>query len=142
MKLDPHISLAFNGHCEAAFKFYERCLGGRIINVFTWGDSPMANEAPPGWAAKVMHATLAIGATVITGSDVPPAHYVQPQGFEIMIRTDDARDAERTFHELAENGTVKMPIQQTFWSVRFGVLVDRFGIPWSINCEQSPEPMG
>jgi PhnB protein len=142
MKLNPHISLAFNGHCEAAFKFYDRCLGGRTISIFTWGNSPMANEAPPGWSEKVMHATMALGDTLITGSDVPPTQYVQPQGFEIMISPDDPGDAERLFQALSENGAVKMPIQKTFWSVRFGVLVDQFGIPWSINCEKSPELVG
>ncbi len=142
MKLNPHISLSFNGRCEAAFRFYERCLGGRIINLFTWGNSPIANEAPAGWAEKIMHANLTIGETLISGSDVPPAHYEPPQGFEIMISPADPEDAERIFDALAENGTVKMPIQKTFWSLRFGVLVDQFGIPWSINCEKSPDVSG
>ena len=142
MALNPHISLSFNGQCEAAFRFYERCLGGRIVSIFTWGKSPMAGEAPPGWADKVMYASLTIGETLISGSDVPPAHYEPPRGFEIMIEPDDPVDAERIFHALAENGTVGMPIQETFWSVRFGVLVDQFGIRWSVNCEKSPEPLG
>ena len=142
MALSPHISLSFNGQCEAAFRFYERCLGGRIVSIFTWGKSPMAGEAPPGWADKVMYANLTIGETLISGSDVPPAHYEPPRGFELMIEPDDPVDAERLFHALAENGTVGMPIQETFWSVRFGVLVDQFGIRWSVNCEKSPEPLG
>ena len=142
MKLTANINLAFDGRCEAAFRFYERCLGGRIVSLFTWGNSPMADQAPPGWAEKVMHASLAIGDTLITGSDVPPAQYVQPQGFEVMIGTADPSAAERVFHALAENGTVKWPIQETFWAIRFGVLVDQFGIPWSVNCEQSPDQSG
>ena len=142
MALNPHISLSFNGQCEAAFRFYERCLGGRIVSIFTWGKSPMAGEAPPGWADKVMYASLTIGETLISGSDVPPAHYEPPRGFELMIEPDDPVDAERIFHALGENGTVGMPIQETFWSVRFGVLVDQFGIRWSVNCEKSPEPLG
>ena len=140
MKLNPHVSLAFNGQCEAAFTFYERCLGARIVNIFTWGNSPMASEAPPGWADKVMHANLTIGETLISGSDVPPAYYRRPQGFEIMISPEDPDDAERVFQALAANGSVTLPIQQTFWSARFGLLVDQFGIPWSINCEKPPEP--
>ena len=84
----------------------------------------------------------AIDETLISGSDVPPPHYEQPRGFEIMIEPEDPNDAERIFHALAENGTVAMPIQETFWSVRFGVLVDQFGIRWSVNCEKSPEPAG
>ena len=142
MTLNPHISLLFNGQCEAAFRFYERCLGGKIVSIFTWGKSPMAGDAPPGWAEKVMYGSLTIDETLISGSDVPPPHYEQPRGFEIMIEPEDPRDAERIFHALAENGTVAMPIQETFWSVRFGVLVDQFGIRWSVNCEKSPEPAG
>lgn len=142
MKLNPHISLAFNGQCEAALRFYERCLGGRIVSMFTWGNSPMASEAPAGWAGKVMHATLAIGDTVMAGSDVPPAQYERPQGFSILLGIDDTDDGERVFHALAENGTVTVPFQETFWAVRFGALVDQFGIPWSINCEKSPESDG
>ena len=96
----PYLSLSFNGQCEAAFRFYERCLGGRIVSIFTWGKSPMAGEAPPGWADKVMYASLTIGETLISGSDVPPAHYEPPRGFEIMIEPDDPVDAERIFHAL------------------------------------------
>jgi PhnB protein len=139
MTLNPHISLGFNGQCEAAFTFYERCLGGRIAGIITWGDSPMADQAPPGWAGKVLHANLTIGDTLIVGSDPPPALYEKPRGFEVMISPATPDEAERIFHALAENGTVKMPIQETFWALRFGVLVDQFGIPWSINCEASPE---
>jgi hypothetical protein len=70
MKLTPHLSPGFDGQCEAAFRFYERCLGGATAYTLTWGDSPMAAEAPPGWNAKIAHATLKIGDTVITGSDL------------------------------------------------------------------------
>ena len=139
MKLTSHISLGFNGDCEAAFKFYERCLDARTGNLFTWGDSPMAGDAPPGWAGKVMHAWLTIGGTMIAGADVLPAQYEKPQGFSILLGMDDPAAAERIFHALAENGTVTMPIQQTFWAVRFGTLVDQFGIPWAINCEEAAQ---
>jgi len=134
MTLNPHVSLAFNGQCEEAFRFYERCLGGRIVSIFTWGKSPMAGDAPPGWAGKVMFASMTLDGTLISGSDVPPAHYEPPRGFELMIEPDDPVDAERLFHALAENGTTTMPIQQTFWAERFGMCVDRFGIPWMVNC--------
>ena len=80
MKLTPHISLSFNGQCEAAFRFNEQCLSGTIAFMLTWGNSPMAAEAPPGWDAKIAHATLKVGDTVITGSDAPPERYQQPKG--------------------------------------------------------------
>lgn len=135
MKLSPHISLAFNGQCEAAFRCYAQCLNGTIAYMLTWGDSPMAADAPPGWGAKIFHATLKIGDAVFAGSDVPPDRYEQPKGFSLLLNMDDAVAAERIFHALSENGRIEMPLQKTFWASRFGVVVDRFGLSWSINCE-------
>jgi PhnB protein len=70
-------------------------------------------------------------------SDSPNEHFETPQGFYVQISIDSPEEAERIFHALAENGKVKMPIDQTFWSVRFGMLVDQFGTPWMINCEKA-----
>jgi PhnB protein len=134
MKLYPH--LAFNGECEAAFQFYAQCFGGEIITMLAYGNSPMAEQAPPEWRGKILHATLSFGDNVLAGSDSIPGQYEQLRGFQVLLGVDDPADAERIFNALAENGTVLMPIQQTFWARRFGVLVDRFGIPWEINCEQ------
>jgi PhnB protein len=140
MKLNLHISLVFNGRCEAAFRFYERCLNGTIAFVLTWGNSPMAADAPPGWDAKIFHATLKIGDTVVTGADLPPGRYEQPKGFSVVLQMDDPGTAERVFQALAENARIEMPLQETFWASRFGALIDQFGIPWSINCENAVEP--
>ena len=136
MQLNPY--LTFNGQCEAAFKFYERCLGGKIEMLLTFGESPMAEQTPREWRSKVMHARLVVGDKVLMGSDAPPDRYEGSKGFSVSLGVDDPKAAERIFHALAEQGTVQMPIQQTFWSVRFGTLVDRFGIPWMVNCEQAP----
>ena len=135
MKLNTNISLSFNGQCEAAFKRYERSLDGTISYRLKWGDSPMAAEAPDGWGAKVYHATLKIGDTVINGGDTLPHQYEKPKGFSLILEMDDPVAADRIFQALAENATIGMPLQETFWARRFGVLVDEFGIPWSINCE-------
>ena len=70
------------------------------------------------------------------GADAPSDHYEEPKSFSVAIQIEDPGDAERVFHALAEKGTVTLPIQQTFWTARFGMLVDKFGIPWMINCEQ------
>jgi PhnB protein len=139
MKLNPYISLCFGGQCEAAFRFYEQCLNGTIAFMLTWGDSPLAAEAPPGWAAKICHATLKIGDTVITGSDVPPDRYEQPRGFSLVLDMNDSLAAERVFQALAQDGKIEVPLQETFWASRFGHLVDRFGIHWAINCEVEVE---
>jgi PhnB protein len=140
MQLNPQISLAFNGQCEAAFRFYERHLNGAVTFMLTWGASPMAASAPPGWDAKIAHATLKIGDTAILGSDVPPERYARPGGFEVVLQIDDIAAAERIFQALTEGGEIRTPLQETFWASRFGVLVDQFGIPWSINCERAAEP--
>jgi PhnB protein len=73
--------------------------------------------------------------TVIMGADQPVDRYDQPKGFELVLSLDDPLAAERVFQELADGGTIKTPLQ-TFWPSRFGVLVDRFGIPWTVNCER------
>jgi PhnB protein len=135
MTLTPQFQLAFNGQCEAALRFYERALNGTIVSIFTWGQSPMAAEAPAGWEAKIMHATLRIGDAMFTGSDVPPHQYERPQGFSLLLQMTDQDLAERVFQSLAENGRISMPLQETFWAKRFGSLVDQFGIPWAVNCE-------
>ena len=135
MKLNLQISLAFDGQCEAAFRFYERCLNGTMTYMLTWGDSQAATEAPPGWAAKIYHATLKIGDTAISGGDLPPNRYERPKGFSLLLGMDDPVAAERVFQALGENGSIEMPLQKTFWASRFGVLVDQFGISLSINCE-------
>jgi PhnB protein len=134
MKLNPHLS--FGGQCEAAFQFYERCLGGKILTMLTYGNSPMAEQVPPEWRGKILHATLTVGDNVLVGADVLPEQYEPPKGFQVLLGMDDPVEAERIFQALAENGTVQMPLQKTFWAVRFGVLVDQFGVPWEINCEQ------
>jgi len=140
MKLNPHISLAFNGQCEAAFRCYERCLNGTIAFMLTWGNSPAAADAPAGWESKIYHATLEIGDCVITGGDLPSPRYEPPKGFSVVLEMDDPAAAERIFQALAEGARIQMPLQETFWAGRFGALVDRFGIPWTINCEKAVEP--
>ena len=134
MQLNPYLS--FNGKCEAAFKFYEQCLGGKIVFMMTYGDSPMAEQAPPEWRNKILHATLSVGNAVLQGADSPPEHYEEIKGFSIAMSTTDPAEAERIFQVLAEKGTVRMPLQKTFWAERFGMLVDQFGVPWMVNCEQ------
>lgn len=134
MHLNSHVS--FDGQCEEAFKFYQQCLGGDIQTMMKYGDSPMADQVSADWRDKIIHATLVVADTTLMGADAPPGYFEKPAGFSIGIGVADTKEAERIFNGLAEGGKVTMPLQQTFWSVRFGMLVDRFGIPWMINCEQ------
>src|SRR5437773_11596828 len=133
----PSISLSFDGKCEAAFRFYEQCLGGKITFLLTWRDSPMAKDAPPEWGAKILHASLHVGDMVFAGADTLPQGYERPRGFAVLLGLSDANDAERIYHALAEDGTVTVPLQETFWALRYGWVTDRFGIPWAINCEKA-----
>ncbi len=135
MQLSPYLN--FNGQCRAAFEFYEQCLGGKIEGMQTHGDSPMAGQTPPGWKDRILHARLVVGDAVLMGSDGPPEYYAKPQGVYVSLQVDDAADADRIFNALAESGTVTMPIAETFWAARFGMVVDRFGTPWMVNCERA-----
>ena len=132
MKLHPHLN--FNGQCAAAFEFYEQHLGAKRLFSLTYGASPMAGEFPAEYAGKIMHATLEVGGTLVLGSDSPPGFYQPPNGFCVALSMEEPAEAERVFNVLAENGQVNMPLQQTFWAVRFGMLIDQFGIPRMINC--------
>jgi PhnB protein len=135
MALNPY--LYFDGQCEEAFRFYEKCLGGKITLMMTWKDSPMPDQAPPGWATKILHAGLASGDGVLEGCDAMPGQYKKPESFCVMLRPKEAAEADRLFKALAEGGKVKIPIAETFWALRFGQVVDRFGVPWLVNCEKS-----
>lgn len=134
MQMNPY--LTFSGQCEAAFKFYEKVFGGKIAAMIPHEGTPAAECVPSGWRDKIMHARLMVGDKVLMGSDAPPDRYEPMKGFSVTLGIDDPAEAERVFHALAKNGTVRMPIQQTFWAARFGMLVDQFGTPWMINCEQ------
>ncbi|HJU18453.1 MAG TPA: VOC family protein [Stellaceae bacterium] len=135
MLVTPYLS--FDGQCEAAFKFYERYLNGNLVALLTYGDSPMADQVPPERRGKIMHARLALGDAVLMGGDCPQGQYRVPQGFTVTLGIDDPDEAERVFTALSEGGSVQMPLQETFWAARFGMLIDRFGIPWMINCERA-----
>jgi PhnB protein len=130
--MNPYLN--FNGQCEEAFKFYEQHLGGKIEAMIPHEGTPAADHVPAEWRSKIMHAKLVARDGVLMGSDTPPGHYQQPRGFSVTLQLSDPAKAEEIFQALAEKGTVQMPIQQTFWADRFGMLVDRFGIPWMINC--------
>jgi len=133
MQLNPY--LLFNGQCEAAFKFYEKCLDGKILAMMTHAGTPAEEHVPSEWRDKILHARLVVDDQLLMASDAPPDRYQKPQGFSVSIQMKDPAQAERIFSALAENGTVQMPLQQTFWATRFGMLVDQFDIPWMVNCE-------
>ena len=135
MQINPY--LFFDGNCEEAFKHYEKALGGTIMAMLPHEGTPAEAHVPAEWKKKIMHARMEVGGEAIMASDAPPAHYHKPQGFSVSVTVKTKADAERVFNELAKGGTVTMPLAQTFWSVAFGMVTDRYGVPWMVNCEQS-----
>ena len=133
MQMNPYLS--FKGDCEAAFAFYEQALGAKPGPVFRYGESPMAGEAPAGWSNKIMHASLTIGDQVVMGADITPDRYEAPKGISLSLQLTSVEESERIFRDLAHEANVLMPLEKTFWAERFGMVVDRFGIPWLVNCE-------
>jgi PhnB protein len=132
MRLSTH--LHFNGRCRAAFEYYEKCLGGKVTMMMTYGDSPMAGRMPPELHGNIIHATFSLGDQQLTGADAPPDRFEKPQGFSVLLTVDEPAEADRVFASLSQDGSVQMPIQDTFWALRFGMVTDQFGTPWLINC--------
>jgi PhnB protein len=134
MHVNPY--LMFDGRCEEAFNFYAKVFGGKIVAMMPHKGSPAEGHVPPEWQAKILHARLAIGDDTIMGSDSPPDRYQPMQGFSVTMRIKEIADAERVFNALAEKATVTMPLGETFFAHRFGMLTDRYGTPWMIVCEK------
>ncbi|HEY4088606.1 MAG TPA: VOC family protein [Bryobacteraceae bacterium] len=132
-------NLSFNGDCREAFEFYAQCFDGTIEFMGTYAGSPMESQFGPEMGPKIMHVALRLNAGkldsgLLTGNDVPAKDYRKPQGFSLLYSLNDLSQAETIFRQLSESGTVQMALEKTFWAERFGVVTDRFGIPWAINC--------
>lgn len=135
MQLNPY--LLFNGNCEEAFKFYERVLGASICALLPHEGTPAEGHVPAEWRKKIIHGRLNVNGQTIMASDCPPDRYQRPQGFSINLDFKRIDEAERTFRSLEEGGHVTMPFGETFWAERFGMVVDRYGIPWMVNVEKA-----
>jgi PhnB protein len=128
MQVQPY--LHFNGCCEEAIEFYRRVLGAEVSFLMHFKDSPEPDMAPPGSENKVIHATFRIGGATLMASDCGPPSF---EGFSLSITVPGEDQAERLFAALSEGGQVKMPLTTTFFSPRFGMLTDRFGVPWMVH---------
>jgi PhnB protein len=134
MPIQPY--LFFEGRAEEAIEFYKKALGARAEMVMRYKDSPEPpppGMVPPGSENKIMHAALRIGETVVMASDGYSTGKPSFTGFGLSITVKDIATADRVFTALSEGGKVTMPLGQTFWSPRFGMLLDRFGVCWMIN---------
>jgi PhnB protein len=136
MLIQPYLN--FGGRCQEAVDFYRDVLGAEVQMLMRFGESP---EQPPpgmvpeGWGDKIMHVCLKVGDTLVMASDGCGTAASNFQGFSLALSVPNEAEADRRFAALSEGGQVTMPLNKTFFSPRFGMLVDRFGVSWSVVAE-------
>jgi PhnB protein len=137
MKINPY--LFFNDkQCGDAFRFYEKALGGKNLVIMNYADAPeAAAHVPPEMKNAVIHASLTVGDTLLMGSDGSGEDVGKPQAFSVSLQTGTPEEAKRAFDALSAGGNVRMPLGKTFFSPAFGMLTDKFGVPWMVNCDQA-----
>ena len=135
MKINTYLSFS-NGKCEEALNFYVKALGAKPLMMLRYSGAPTSDQTPDDFLQKIMHGRIALGDGVIMASDAPPGRGGNLGGFSINISVETPEEAERLFAALSENAQVFMPMEETFWAHRFGMLMDQFGVPWMVNCEK------
>jgi PhnB protein len=133
MQVQPY--LFFDGRCEEALEFYRKALGAEVATLMRFKDSPEPAQpgmCPPGSENKVMHASFRIGDTTVMASDGRCTGQPSFKGFSLAIAAPDDAEAEKLFAALADGGEVQMPLTKTFFSSRFGMVADRFGVSWMV----------
>jgi len=128
--------LFFNGCCEQAIEFYRQAVGAEVEMMMRFKDSPepcQPGMVPPGFENKIMHTSFRVGQTMVMASDGCSAEKTNFQGFSLSLSLPSEAEADRVFAALADGGQVRMPLAKTFWSPRFGMVQDRFGIGWMIT---------
>ncbi|MGY6564452.1 MAG: VOC family protein [Halomonadaceae bacterium] len=136
--------LIFDGNCREAFEFYQRCFDAKLEAMITYAEMPASEgmEIPEAARELIMHARLRIGDQTLMASDNAPfcpAPYEGIKGTSISVGVDSVEQAEKLFNALADNGNVQMPLEETFWAHRFGMLVDKFGVAWMINYDKEEQ---
>ncbi len=136
MKVQAYIS--FRGRCEEALEFYTTSIGAEVTGLMRWKESPdAAMKPPPGFEEKVMNAAFRIGETDLMADDSPGEPHAEFKGVTLAIEVADDAQAKRVFTALGEGGNVTMPLMKTFWTSSFGMLTDKFGVPWMVNVAAS-----
>jgi PhnB protein len=130
MQVQPYLFL--DGRCEEALEFYRRALGAEVTFLMRFKESPEPDTVPPGAANQVMHASFRIGETTVLASDGRCQGRPTFQGFALSLTVPSEIEADRLFAALADGGEVQMPLTKTFFSPRFGMVADRFGVSWMI----------
>ena len=128
--------LNFGNRCEEALEFYKKNIGAEVTMMMRWKESPdPAMKAPPGREEKIMHATFKVGETTLMADDGMGPETAEYKGFTLSITVPNDAEAKRVFDALGNGGSVKMPLMKTFWTSSFGMLTDKFGVPWMVNVE-------
>ena len=130
MQIQPY--LFFNGRCEEALAFYRGALGAEVTMFMRFKESPDPGMVAPGTGDKVMHASFRIGETTVLASDGRCQGPASFQGFALSLTVPNEAEADRKFAALADSGQVQMPLGKTFFSPRFGMVADRFGVSWMV----------
>jgi len=129
--------LTFNGNAAEALAFYAKALDGKVVFSMTFGESPAGNETPAAYKDKIMHATLEARGHKLMASDAPPEWPFEGyKGFSLSVQANSVDEGKKLFDALAEGGKVTMPYGPQFWAKGFGMLTDKFGVAWMVNCEK------
>lgn len=136
-KINPYLN--FNGNTEEAFQFYKSVFGGDFVFLQRMKETPDGNKLKQEEQNLIMHIALPIGENILMGSDI-----VESMGHKlrvgnntfISVSIDNAEEADRIFNQLSTDGLIDMPLQKTFWNAYFGILTDKYGIQWMIDCEK------
>ena len=131
MQVQPY--LFFEGRTEEAIEFYRKTVGAELINLMRFKESPDPASCGAGMGEKVMHAMFRLGDAMIMASDGRCEGRQKFEGFALALAVKDVAEAERLFAGLSQGGQVQMPLTQNFWSTRFGIVADKFGVSWMIN---------
>jgi PhnB protein len=129
--------LTFNGNAAEALAFYAKALDGKVTFSMTFGESPMGSETPAAYKDKILHAKLEARGHQLMASDAPPEWKFEGyKGFSLSVQANNVDEGKKLFDALAAGGQVTMPYGPQFWAVGFGMLTDKFGVPWMVNCEK------
>jgi len=131
-----HTYLNYGGNCAEAFKFYEQNLGGKITMMMRHGEAPDQSQVRPEWKHAVLHARITIGDAEISAADVPPDRFQPMRSAYLSLSVDTIQDAERIYALLSDGGQIFMPMEETFFAVRFAMLRDKFGTSWMLLHER------
>jgi PhnB protein len=138
MRIEPY--LQFDGNCAQALEYYRQHLGGDNLCLMPYRGSPAQDQVKEDWYDKIMHGSVQLGNTMLMGTDGGCSEdgAKAMSGCSICLTIDTPEEAERAFSALGRDGTIQMPLEETFWAKRFGMLKDQFGVSWMVNCLKEP----